>query len=261
MASFDIRDDTGKYGNVGDYIRIKAPVEYKPILATTSTPDSDRTQDLVMHNTPMGTIVGYNMVWGDMSTEDMRMILDLMVNKSSFNIHHFDIFRGWSYDDFYASNFNVEGVRLRQYRLNNHLYNEESWKGLSINIRAIYPYTVNVNQGEVQRHLTLTQDYLENRFDIGQYGAGNIDLLNRPRFVNPDGSISTVRSMSFNEDGKEILVPTVAYDSHGNPTILTDEQAIDRYHTTGEYLGKFNTVAECDDYADRLHRQQEVIYI
>ena len=140
MASFDIRDDTGKYGQVGDYIRIKAPVEYKPVLATTSTEDSDRTQDLVMHNTPMGTIVGYDMTWGDMSTEDVRMILDLMVNKSSFNMHHFDIFDGWCYKDFYASNFNVDGVRLRQYRLHDVLYNEESWKGLKINIRAINPH-------------------------------------------------------------------------------------------------------------------------
>ena len=140
MASFDIRDDTGKYGDRGDYIRIKAPVEYKPILSTTSTEDSDRTQDLVMHNTPMGTIVGYDMVWGDMSTEDVRMILDLMVNKPSFSMHHFNIFTGWSYDDFYASNFNVEAVRLRQYWEGDTLHNEESWKGLSINIRAIHPY-------------------------------------------------------------------------------------------------------------------------
>ena len=140
MASFDIRDDTGKYGNKGDYIRIKAPIEYKPVLATTSTEDSDRTQDLVMHNTPMGTIVGYDMVWGDMSTDDVRMILDLMLNKSSFSMHHFSILDGWRYDDFYASNFNVEGVRLRQYRYKGNLYNEESWKGLSINIRAINPH-------------------------------------------------------------------------------------------------------------------------
>jgi len=141
MASFDIRDDSGRYGDKGDYIRIQAPVEYKPVLATTSTEDSDRTQDLVMHNTPMGTIVGYDMVWGDMSTDEVRKILDLMVNKPSFSMHHFNILTGeWSYDDFYASNFNVEGVRLRQYRYHDHLYNEECWKGLSINIRAIYPH-------------------------------------------------------------------------------------------------------------------------
>ena len=140
MAKFTIRDDTGKYGSVGDYIDIKAPITYKPVLSTTSTEDSDRTQDLVMHNTPMGTIMGYDMTWGDMSTEEARKILDLMVNKSSFNMHHFDIFDGWKYDDFYASNFNLEGVRLRQYRLNGKLYNEESWKGLTINIRAINPH-------------------------------------------------------------------------------------------------------------------------
>lgn len=35
------------------------PNVFKPALATTSTEDSDRTQDLVMHNTPMGTIESY----------------------------------------------------------------------------------------------------------------------------------------------------------------------------------------------------------
>lgn len=140
MAEFSIRDDTGKYGHVGDYIRIKAPETYKPVLSTTSTEDSDRTQDLIMHNTPMGTIVGYDMVWGDMTTEEARKILDLMVNKPHFNMHHFSIFDGWTYDDFYASNFNLEGVRLRQYRLDHKLYVEEMWKGLTINIRAKYPH-------------------------------------------------------------------------------------------------------------------------
>lgn len=93
-----------------------------------------------------------------------------------------------------------------------------------------------------------------------KYGLGNIDLTNRPQYKNEDGSISTVRSMSFNEDGKEILVPTIDYDQYGNPVQLTDEQAIDRYHRTGEYLGKFNTVKEADEYAENLHRQQEDLY-
>lgn len=141
MAKFTIRDDTGTYGNVGDYIDIPAPITYKPVLSTTSTEDSDRTQDLIMHNTPMGTIVGYDMTWGDLKTEEVQMILKLMLNKSYFNMHHFNILTGWAYDDFYASNFNVEAVRLRQYRYKGHLYNEESWKGLSINIRAINPVT------------------------------------------------------------------------------------------------------------------------
>lgn len=142
MANFTIRDDTGKYGLVGDYIEIKAPETYKPVLATTSTEDSDRTQDLVMHNTPMGTIVGYDMTWGEMKTEEIKMILDLMINKPHFNMHHFDVLKGnWGYDDFYASNFKMEAVRLRQYRYKGKLYNEELWGGLTINIRAKYPRT------------------------------------------------------------------------------------------------------------------------
>lgn len=122
------------------WVDIPAPVSYKPILATTSTSDSDRTQDLVMHNTPMGTIVGYDMQWGELSTEDVRTIITCMMNKSEFKMKHFDILKGtWATDSFYASNFNVEAVRLREYRYEGHIMNEELWKGLTINIRAINP--------------------------------------------------------------------------------------------------------------------------
>ena len=88
----------------------------------------------------MGTIVGYDMKWDNLKTDEVRKILDLMVNKSSFSMHHFDIFDGWCYKDFYASNFNVDGVRLRQYRHKDVLYNEELWSGLTINIRPINPH-------------------------------------------------------------------------------------------------------------------------
>src|ERR1035437_8241999 len=49
----------------------------------------------------------------------------------------------------------------------------------------------------------------------GMVAPGNIDLAAQPRVKNADGPTSTVRSMSFNEDGKEILIPTVAHDGSG----------------------------------------------
>lgn len=58
--------------------------------------------------------------------------------------------------------------------------------------------------------------------------------------------------MSFSEGGPEILVPTIADD--GTP--LSEDQAIKLYHDTGRHLGKFETVAEANAYARRLHEQQ-----
>ena len=86
--------------------------------------------------------------------------------------------------------------------------------------------------------------------------TGNIDLGNRPVVQNPDGSVSTVRSMSFNEDGKEILIPTVSQ----NGTVMNPQQAIDEYHRTGRHLGIFNSIADANAMAQQIHNQQEQMY-
>ncbi|MBB5663262.1 hypothetical protein GGE68_001438 [Rhizobium leguminosarum] len=90
----------------------------------------------------------------------------------------------------------------------------------------------------------------------GLLSPGNIDLAHRPIVKNADGSISTVRSMSFNEDGKEILVPTVSPDGR----ILSDDDAINLYHQTGQNLGMFDTPDNATAYAQTLHNQQEQMY-
>lgn len=97
--------------------------------------------------------------------------------------------------------------------------------------------------------------------EIGQFGRGNIDLYNRPQYINEDGSVSTVRSMSFGDEfGNEILVPTIAFDNNGNPYSMSDDEAIARYYETGEYLGLFKSIEEAEEYAEKLHEQQEAIY-
>lgn len=82
---------------------------------------------------------------------------------------------------------------------------------------------------------------------------GNIDLTNRPRVQNDDGSISTVRSMSFQDvDGHEVLVPTVSPDGR----VLSDEEAIALYRATGQHLGKFTTPEAATDFAQRIHESE-----
>ena len=100
---------------------------------------------------------------------------------------------------------------------------------------------------------------VEEKYNKNPYGYGNIDLRKRPSFKNEDGSISTVSSMSFNEDGKEILIPTIAFVNN-KAVRLSDQEAIDRYHKTGEYLGKFNSIEESNKYAEELHRDQEYYF-
>lgn len=86
----------------------------------------------------------------------------------------------------------------------------------------------------------------------GLLQQGNIDLNNRPRVQNPDGTISTVRSIGVNIDGRETLLPTVS-DSGEN---LTPEQAVQNYRQTGKHLGQYSTVEEANAAAEQIHQQQ-----
>ena len=90
-------------------------------------------------------------------------------------------------------------------------------------------------------------------------GAGNIDLNNRPVIHNPDGSISTVFSMTFGpeDDGTWVLVPGVRF---GLNRKMAPKEAYAWYKATGQYLGKFATMEEADVYANSLHEDQAVIY-
>ena len=88
------------------------------------------------------------------------------------------------------------------------------------------------------------------------YGAvepGNIDLSRRPWVQNEDGSVSTVRSMGINMDGKEYLIPTVSDDGR----VMSDDEAVDEFRRSGRHLGVYDSPEASTAAAEAIHRDQE----
>lgn len=87
---------------------------------------------------------------------------------------------------------------------------------------------------------------------VGQIAPGNIDTSRLPIVWNPDGSYSTVDSMSApDEQGNEVLFPTVVDGKH-----LTPEEAIRSYQQTGRNLGTFRDWRYSDRAAVNLHQDE-----
>lgn len=86
----------------------------------------------------------------------------------------------------------------------------------------------------------------------GMVEPGNIDLQNRPRVNNANGSVSTVKSVGVNLDGREVLLPTI--DDSGRE--MSVDEAVEQYRRTGKHLGIFRDSQSATAYAQSLSNQQ-----
>ena len=155
--------------------------------------------------------------------------------------------RPWSYKDDYLMHYGIKGMKwgviTKEYEP---VDNPQRKFAPAYSVRR--PVAPNV-RNPVKANIRHPKD------TTGRYGRGNIDLNNRKVVRNRDGSISTERSFSVNIDGKETLLPTVI-----NGKIVSEDEAIDYYFQTGLHLGRFDTVEEAEDYAEKLHNRQDWYY-
>lgn len=127
----------------------------------------------------------------------------------------------------------------------------ERWNGRS----TVMPYGYDKGRfkTELYRRIDAMADGSAQAETPGLLEKGNIDVSNRPRVKNADGTISTVRSISINVDGKDVLIPTVTDDGR----IVSDQEAIAIYKKSGKHLGVFESSKSATEYAQQLHTQQE----
>lgn len=113
-------------------VPVKTPDTFKPNFATTSTDDSDRTQDLVMHNTPIGTISSYAFEWKNIDPGDASLILSQVINRSEYDLRYLDpLTASWTVGVFYTSNYTMGTLKQVNGR--------DAWESLSFNAVVIYP--------------------------------------------------------------------------------------------------------------------------
>ena len=113
-------------------VPVITPDTFQPSMATTSTEDSDRTQDLIMHNTPMGTVESYSFAWQNIDPGEAAKIVQQIKNKSKYKLRYLRADTGqWTVGYFYTSNYSFGTLKTVDGVL--------KWESLSFNAVGVNP--------------------------------------------------------------------------------------------------------------------------
>lgn len=66
--------------------------------------------------------------------------------------------------------------------------------------------------------------------------------INRPSYKDEFGGRRSEYKMGFNDNGKEVLIPTVVQGKQ-----LSEDEAVDNYYRTGLHMGKYDTVQDAEN--------------
>ena len=111
---------------------IHQPEEFTESFASTSTSDSGRTQDGVMHNTTMFTVESFAFKATNMHPWEASQIMQMIVGQQRFKAHYFSPYYGtWRDDYFYVSQGSISAVSVKS--------GVENLTDLSFNMICINP--------------------------------------------------------------------------------------------------------------------------
>jgi hypothetical protein len=106
-------------------------------------------------------------------------------------------------------------------------------------------------QGQGQAPRQTTMDVDPSLISKGLLEPGNIPLKDRPLIDMPGGQVGSEFSTSFNQNGKEVLVPTIFDGKQHSP-----KEAWAHYLKTGQHLGKYDNAEDADRAAEIIHQRE-----
>lgn len=107
------------------------------------------------------------------------------------------------------------------------------------------------NYSEAQVRELFKSDKKETPKYSSMIAVPSINLNTRVPVKNEDGSVSTEESITIEEDGVFTNIPTII-----NGSRVSEEQAIEHYHKTGEHLGRFTKLKDAEEYARFISETQ-----